>query len=481
MLIVGTIGWSLIGTSGNAKNGSANSSNPVVKNTPNGVPRGNQPQGNPQPGNRAAEPAREYEEGRDFSDGVAWVRQARKEGQWQFQWHCVDKTGKIVLSLEPSTTGNWIEEPESNFSHGVALVRRSGGPLVELIDKTGKVVSSPKSGEYDEIKGFIHDIGMIVVSKHMDTFQLTEDRAGIIDSNGNWKVPLTNDPVLVAATKIRHNSREILQDSYNISERVGVQGDLRYCGEGVFTLVQRQPFSTQTLFYNVLIGDKHTLPEAVATLSRIENGHGVYLARGAVNRIDKSGNTTEIIKFDQHNNTGAYLGKYAEGLLYFRVRGNIYNANVPDLVPAGFYDISGKRIVDLSKYKIDDYNDYDRPVFADVYCVMNVRNPQGVGYYTVIDKSGKEMFEPRNSPSYPGASGRNYIALSTKCGMVVIGENGSEYREKFAKWTIINVTGDIVAEFEAGHTISDYNEDATLVKKGTGEIYYIDKTGKRLW
>ncbi|MCL1807552.1 MAG: hypothetical protein FWG31_07615 [Oscillospiraceae bacterium] len=116
----------------------------------------------------------------------------------EWQWHCVDKTGTIILALGEG------EVPASNFSHGVALVRRVDW-IVELIDKNGRVISSPKSGEYDNIVGFIPDVGMTLVDKYLDTFRLIEYQVGIIDNNGNWTVKLCNDFILLNFVNISNS------------------------------------------------------------------------------------------------------------------------------------------------------------------------------------------------------------------------------------------------------------------------------------
>jgi len=417
--------------------------------------------------------------GYNFStDGVARVQ--TRDGRW----HYIDKTGNIILTLGEG------EVPMSALSKGVALVKRSDN-MIELIDKNGKVLSSPKSGEYDQIVGFIPDIGMTLVHRHIDTYRLTEDQAGIIDSNGKWKIPLTNNPVFVYATKIdKMGMRDVTtidRDNYKIttydSTIITHLATLRYCGEGVFILLPPEYThgDRNVHFYNILTGDTFKHEITMAFPHNIENGYGVCEFQGAVHSMDKSGKTTEIIKCLSEPNTT--LGQYAAGLFYFK-DGDNKNSS-------GFYDISGKRVIDLSKYKFI-YSNYV-PVFSDGYCVLNVLNPQGVKYYTVIDKFGKEMFEPRKNPKgdYGNADG---ITLSTTCGMIVFGDRVESGHRR----TIMNVAGDTVAEFGEGYAIHDYKEDVALVEKGkhvtAGEygvpgtnvifeasnVFYIDKTGKRL-
>jgi hypothetical protein len=345
------------------------------------------------------------------------------------------------------------------------------------------------------------------VYRHVDTFQKTEDQAGIINSNGDWHIRLTNDPTLVSATKIvrlqEFGFKEIIQAKYGISRQTSsitqVVHNLNYCGEGVFTLLPEKPAGLKypdTRFYNILTGSDRTLPISDDEKydgngtgpKRFENGQGVFKSSGIVYGINKSGIISEIINYSS-NIRNAGLGNYVDGLFYFSATVNYRDVSSLDYqdtsIPgesSGFHDISGKRVIDLSEYNLRTM-----PVFMDGYCVLNLRNPQKVGYYTVIDKSGKEMFEPRQSPSEqrkgPFQSGTDYFDLSTKCGMIVIAEGRSfgAYSVNYRSWTIINAMGDKVAEFGEGYAISDYCEDVALVNEIKGEVYYIDKTGKRLF
>jgi len=408
-----------------------------------------------------------YVEGYDFTDGVAWVRERGKN-----YWQCIDKTGKILLKLEKG------EAPASTFSHGVALVRRPDD-VVELIDKTGKVISSPKFGEYDKITKFIHDVGMIFVHKHIDTFQVTENRVGVIDRNGKWQMPLTNDRTLVSPiTKIVGGLMH--RDRGRLDSRPGgldirtclldtqggwSEGDqYRYCGEGVFVTPAGTARTAQ--FYNIMTDSRAKLSTYRSITPRaITNGYGVYASGGVVYAIDKFGESTRILG-SENAITSATVGKYAEGLFYCNLGSE-----------HGFYDISGNRIIDLSGYTLNRnaYVEEDYHYFSKGYCLLNLINPSGVGYYTILDRSGKIMFEPRKSPYSSGQMPPVYENLSVRCGMAVVrdGYSGSTAQ------AIINVFGETVVEFEGGYTVSNYSEDVALVE-GKGEVFYLDQLGNRV-
>ena len=201
--------------------------------------------------------------------------------------------------------------------------------------------------------------------------------------------------------------------------------------------------------------------------------------------MDQSGKDTAIIEGENHH----CLGHFADGLFYFGPIEDdvfsVYGVSPKDDISSGFYDISGKRVIDLGKYRLRT-----APVFSDGFCVLNLYNPQRVRYYTVIDKSGKEMFEPRQSPTFIQFTDSKNLDLSTKCGMIVIRDHQNSPHWDSA-CSVLNITGNKVAEFRDGYTrVSNYSEDVALVKHkkdmtynrdSPDEIYYIDKTGKRLF
>ncbi len=68
----------------------------------------------------------------------------------------------------------------------------------------------------------------------------------------------------------------------------------------------------------------------------------------------------------------------------------------------GFYDATGNKVIDLSRYIIDKKS--GDPEFNDGYAMLEIRNEQGSSYYTIIDTTGKEMFAPRKRVSHRGLS-----------------------------------------------------------------------------
>ena len=402
--------------------------------------------------NNSTKSIEKYTDGRDFSDGVAWVR--AEGGQWQ----CIDKTGKIMFKLESGGT------PTTDFSNDLSLVKRSNR-TIELINKKGETISSPKSGEYDEILEFLPDIGMIIVYKNSITLQATEDYSGIIDNNGNWLVRLRYNENLVRTSTERNGVRNMIRNSSHIGNGFFVSGNRLYnIYSDTVEVIPTDVYNNR--FYNT-------------TPTNMKNGYSLYYGKtkdgryfgsggtgeyfGSICSVNKEGEITAIIKnvyYHGHSDSPVYVGNYNDGLFFYKndYDGRVYNNNA-EWYSVGFYDINGNLKIDLSYYDITNI-----PEFSDGYCLLLLKNPQGTKFYTIIDKNGREMFEPKLLQR------RNTPVLS--CGLVIQNENGI--------YSIINTSGTTVIDLGKVDSVSDYSEDVAMVRSD-GEVYYIDKTGKRLF
>jgi len=137
----------------------------------------------------------------------------------------------------------------------------------------------------------------------------------------------------------------------------------------------------------------------------------------------------------------------------------------------GFFDINGKKVIDLYEYNIWPPGFHNNcVVFSDGYCLLSLRNDQRSEFFTIIDKTGKMMFEP-----LPG--GLTYDD-HIKCGMFIkrTGYNPTSDRGNI----VYNTLGQAVASFPDGVRVSDFNDDVAMVTSNRHGVYYIDKTGKQI-
>jgi len=359
-----------------------------------------------------------FSQGYNFSDGVAWVRTGTV-------WNLIDKTGRILL------VPKGVSRPASNFSHGVALVNLVGRPS-ELIDKTGKVISSPESGDYGVIDRFIPEIGMIVVRRQINTFERTETQVGLINNTGNWVVPLQ-----------------------------GGRSFGQYLGEGLIRTSRMVNNSGVNELYNVFTGEVFEAKDGTWTsTTRFENGYGVFYSGNSISSTDTKGNIKEIITGVNHIH---YLHDYREGLFFLRDNMNQLQ---------GFYDINGNSVIDLSKYTIALRSGWSIS-FNDGYCVLALENDQKSPFYTVIDKTGKFMFEPR-----PRNNDERF-RMEIQSGVLVAWFHGHNVHDYGPYGNVQDFSGNII-----GDTLSRGGGSSLYFSEGAAYIhgrYYIDTTGKRLF
>jgi len=446
-----------------------------------------------------------YVDGYDFSDDVAWV--LSENGAW----HCIDKNGNILIVLD---TG---EEPISGFSHDVSLVKRFD-ETIELINKNGMVISSPKLGEYDKITSFIHELGMIIVYKYINTFQLTEDQNGIINSNGSWQQPLHKNPVLYALGQdIDRSSGNWGMYSYRYSTKKlsYINHKVNYIGNGLINVEyitwrsngnDSQDVAVDAL-YNIYTGftydiqneslysfpwDNSNWTESWTKIKRIDNGFGVYtsydkesgekqgsgnraptLYKGSVFAVNESGVSIEIInnvyhRWNRYDGSGFYgwgdyydcIYEYSDGLFYYSDKNN-------EGFRQGFFDIHGNIIIDLFAYNIVDR--WQNLVFSEELCLLFLENDQGSLFFTVIDTKGSMLFDPK-----PADTILNLYEKRLKCGMFVYNDR------QHGLWYVVNQYGEYLVQSNSINFIANYSEDVALVKTES-EIYYIDKAGMRIF
>ena len=107
------------------------------------------------------------------------------------------------------------------------------------------------------------------------------------------------------------------------------------------------------------------------------------------------------------------------------------------------------------------------PTFYDGYCIVNIDNEQRSSYYTVLDTSGNELFEPRKREDKLAekVSDGMFWAETYESGIIYYKTNGEQAFE--IPFKIKNGT--------------DFCEGLALLEAEDGVIYVIDTSGKILF
>jgi len=362
-----------------------------------------------------------FYDGRDFSDGVAWVKRTSTSN-----WEAIDNKGKFLFSLESG------EEPKTDFSDGAAMVRISGSDNNEsekLVEKSGTVIF-PKDDDRNSYKLLAYYGKYYFVRRHINTFEKTADETGVINNAGQLMFSPTDD-------------LSIDWQSTGSTGKKGIFDMVDYHGNNFYDAYTNEFFKS---------GDDDKYKVASERLiSQLYQGNLIYL--------HSNGNSSSPLWYlwpSQTHNSMSYNYSYTD---------QFQNASELGFheTKTGFYDKDKNLVIDLSSYK-DAFAIGD---FSDGYCTLRVDNPQDNSFWTVIDSKGTQMFEPIAQES-----------SKVSCGRVLVkqGENNDDKSEYYIK---VN-GGTVIPNITDG---SDFAEGDCLAKVGqkdsenSKEVNYIDTNG----
>ncbi len=250
-------------------------------------------------------------EAKNFSDGVVWVKQ--KDESKTF-WSCLDTKGTTQFSLDEG------KEPATDFVNGIAIIGFIQGeeyvnsgwrPKIiktDVIDKTGKIIWSVEehgknegerlfgAGALDSIEMIAERnsfLGYIFVKFHVETFEYSGTKLGVLDSQCNWYL----DPS---------------HDQYDLT----TMASLDHEGMGIYRIHLNNEYNS--IYYNLLTN------EFLGETSYDIVGDWIEQNR---NKVDKD-------------------------TLTFKAEGDENRK----FVDPGFYNESGEKIIDLSSYNIPSYS-----------------------------------------------------------------------------------------------------------------------------
>lgn len=368
-----------------------------------------------------------FQDGRSFSDGVAWVR-------YKDRWHLIDTKGKLLLNLEKD------EQPSTNFSNGVAIINKN-----KMINKEGRILCDIKKAGLDQ-------------------FLVGEDKAGNILG--------TNSRGYVFARGVR----ETVDGKVTLLALVDNQGKFaieptkkmtlsRYAGDSQFEIGYQ---NLERVFYNRDINQQYRIKDEKSVMDglKFNDNYGVGLLD--VNQhpylFDEYGSQKQLQleHVSVEGITEGFVGIYSNGLFYYRSR------QQGQLVQ-GFYNKEGKQIIDLSQEKIQTE---PYPYFNEGHCLLVYPEQQT---FTIIDKTGKKMFEPQQG-DVTGSEISNGLLRVKKSkddfsfidmkGATVLAVKGEEYQT-------IGDDKKVELDVAAFH-------DGLLRVKAEGKAFYLDTKGKNL-
>lgn len=357
---------------------------------------------------------------RGFENGVAWVETEPVNSSNSVQWACIDTKGKQLFALDPNVT------PKSDFNDGVAIIEKPAAgnssnandadnkKMDSVIDKTGTVVF-PKSGDKNEYTMTGPYNGDVFAQYTTNTIDKTATLCGILDKSGNWRIKPSSD---FGAANGNENFG-IFALGGNMLETAKIWYDANTHEKFAFTKFEyekrmvKADYSEGLIFLPGLDGKRVSLPDS-----------------------NNSYATSDVSASD--------FGFHENG--------------------QGFYDENGNRVIDMSVH-----NGIPIGKFSGGYCTVELTNPQGNTFYTIIDKTGKQMFEPTSQK-----------IGEVHNGLAIISENnktGTKY---------INMQGKVAIALPDGMQGTDFSDDGLAEVTGgvnlsnpqQPQVYFINTKGE---
>jgi hypothetical protein len=291
-----------------------------------------------------------------------------------------------------------------------------------IIDSSGNITFY-KEQEVFEIFGY--GDGKFLVAEFVSDFDTNEWRVGAIDKDGNIVVP--------------PKAYEITGDEFS---------ECSYLGSNIFSIGNvLLNIETQSII------DLQTIPSQYAPdfYTDFEEGYAIisigvppnhddllgeeypYLWGGkyksGVYKLGTDGEIIEKIADCWEENT---YGRFSEGLIFLEQDGDgvYYDEFGVGYQYAGgaYYDVYGEVVIDFPEYR--GKKNYNCGAFDGGYAPMVIIGADGLSYFTLIDKNGKQMFEPR-------ADVQN---LDTSDGKYFIVEWSGDPEQSYESFSVFDIT-----------------------------------------
>ena len=276
-------------------------------------------------------------DGTDFSDGVALVEAVDDNGK--IFAALIDTTGKIILKIEDCSEIDEI----SKISHGIFVYDNT------IYSIRGEVLASPqKSGYTSVVKSENENIcdinkeGYVIVEKLEESYKGDKTLFGIINSNGEYEVALTES------------------GSWSC-EKYECKWENGYA----------------SIYEHWYINED--LPDEL---------HDSYYDRTAIVERKTGGEDDKVILWDFYADVffeNAFLGTKG-----------IWNESKERYIYQGIslFDYKGNKIMDLSEYITDYDSSFDIAYYNNENLLLTADNGTGSRYLFLFDKNGTLMFEP---------------------------------------------------------------------------------------
>lgn len=332
-------------------------------------------------------------EGTAFYDGVAFIK-TDGTGKCEEGRYAIDTEGNILYKLDDG-----IDEDILYFD-GVASYDN------KIVDKKGNVLASPETTGYTKLLTPYCD-GHAIAAYFEEKYPESILKIGVLNGEGEWSVPLSEDNCLLKAIKKRYKGG---------------------------------PFGFQ--------------PNSIM---EINTGWLIDSEKNDIRLYDNSGNAS-------------YFEYYKKDTFRFNSTSILYNVEKNEISKLKEGDEEVKDIYKEYEYVSDGMGRYyDCVSKKDGYRFKVDMNDTGSRFYYVVDKSGKQLFEPKKIDGYESC-----LCIDKEGFVLSIGDSERKDYEYY------DLQGNLITEYEDIVEMQPFYNGLSYVKDYNNNHFYIDKSGKKV-
>lgn len=356
-----------------------------------------------------------------FFDGRAVV-EFKRNGTYMYG--VIDTTGKLIYASQAKWT---------HIGKGAGYTQDSNANI-NIVNAKGEVTASSKDGLFDSVLAY--GDGMVLVYRYVSNVSSQSWLCGVLDSQGEWVFPMSNMFRRIHPDYVRYLGSGVFALGYDYETgylwSCNDQTQTMYSGEAVrLNFIDGVAYSNRELSLHI-DGNFEKLPDNYAL---------------------KSDGTFEALSIDLSE------GELDHGYFIFERGGYV-----------GIQNLATGKTIPFREYSADMVEEIVVNDASGVF-LIRLEGVDGNDYFTMINESGKMLFEPIRYIRYSNrtiyfSEGMICCNLSTSGGM-----------------SVVDKTGKVVVSADEEYTqIYGFCNGIALVRKGEWDPNYkfIDKTGKTI-
>ncbi len=309
----------------------------------------------------------------------------------------------------------------------------------EIIDKNGCVIASTQNGDFDEIWG-VGD-GFILVYKNTGNASKEEHSYGVIDCNtGSWKTPMNSV------------SHKFSKHDYALYQ---------YIGNGVFL----QNYYSSGYHCTLYNSTTNQIIEIKNMYESVSGNNGIICVKGK----NSWGSTEAYINNIKYTSLPSYFAVFPDGNIteidpFIISYGKITAETDPDET----YYIFKNILTNQSML----YDDFDRTKVSvknvqNGNILLNIHGADNRWYFTVVDITGYQYFEPITSER------RDFGIGGMECDATIFSDRIIYKKINETAYTMIDIRGNVIIHEDKQYRSMTFLDNGLILAKDQNENNYL--------